>query len=245
MLQNLNRCGITSQRDAVSWLGREFKLSIGAPEWYTDYQAGKLLLDRTILVHLKSDFDKFNTLIHMIHKLLALVHKEITMDNPDSLIFQEIVTPGHLFLHYLKERLEQYMFTSAQVIEKEIRTKGKYLDKDKNNLIPSALSASGPIRADKTMHSGLMYFFNTGNFRNVRGNMGVMQVRAYGGGGDLSKLQVFFYFLLVVVSVGLCVAFLLLIWIFFFEGSRHALCLSLISCWFTIRKDTAVFSRSL
>ena len=50
----------------------------------SDVEAGAILLERYILVHLHSD-EKFLLLLEMISKLYRLANDEIAPDNPDSL----------------------------------------------------------------------------------------------------------------------------------------------------------------
>lgn len=55
-----------------------------------------------ICIHLKSDTEKFYLLCLMTRKLFALARGECMEDNPDSLVNQEVLTPGQLFLMFLK-----------------------------------------------------------------------------------------------------------------------------------------------
>ena len=59
---------------------------LDVPERMSDVEAGEVLLNRYILVHLKSTEEKFVLLLEMIHKLYSLANDEISPDNPDSLM---------------------------------------------------------------------------------------------------------------------------------------------------------------
>lgn len=59
---------------------------LDVPERMSDVDAGETLLRRYILVHLKSNEEKFVLLLEMIHKLYSLANDEIAPDNPDSLM---------------------------------------------------------------------------------------------------------------------------------------------------------------
>lgn len=59
-------------------------------------------LSQCICIHLKSNTDKFYLLCLMTRKLFALARGECMEDNPDSLVNQEVLTPGQLFLMFLK-----------------------------------------------------------------------------------------------------------------------------------------------
>lgn len=63
---------------------------------------GCLFLSQCICIHLKSNTDKFYLLCLMTRKLFALARGECMEDNPDSLVNQEVLTPGQLFLMFLK-----------------------------------------------------------------------------------------------------------------------------------------------
>ena len=58
----------------------------------SDVEAGHILLDRYIMVHLKNDNEKFMLLLEMISKLYRLANDEISPDNPESLM-------NHVSLH--------------------------------------------------------------------------------------------------------------------------------------------------
>lgn len=55
-----------------------------------------------ICIHLKSNTEKFYVLCLMTRKLFALAKGECMEENPDSLVNQEVLTPGQLFLMFLK-----------------------------------------------------------------------------------------------------------------------------------------------
>lgn len=55
-----------------------------------------------ICIHLKSNTEKFYMLCLMTRKLFALAKGECMEENPDSLVNQEVLTPGQLFLMFLK-----------------------------------------------------------------------------------------------------------------------------------------------
>lgn len=55
-----------------------------------------------ICIHLKSDVEKFYLLCLMTRKLFAFAKQECMEENPDSITFQEVLTPGQLYLMFLK-----------------------------------------------------------------------------------------------------------------------------------------------
>ena len=59
---------------------------LDVPERMSDVDAGEVLLNRYILVHLKSNEEKFVLLLEMIQKLYSLANDVISPDNPESLM---------------------------------------------------------------------------------------------------------------------------------------------------------------
>jgi len=62
-------------------------------------------------VHLSDNMDKFNYLLIMTEKLYALINNEIQPDNLDSLMNQEVLLPGHLYMMMMREKLEEILIT--------------------------------------------------------------------------------------------------------------------------------------
>ena len=62
-------------------------------------------------VHLSDNMDTFNYLLIMTEKLYALINNEIQPDNLDSLMNQEVLLPGHLYMMMLREKLEEILIT--------------------------------------------------------------------------------------------------------------------------------------
>ncbi|KAI7754543.1 hypothetical protein M8C21_024585 [Ambrosia artemisiifolia] len=76
-----------------------------------------------VLVHLDNNHDKFNLLIFMVQKLFSFIDQTSIPDNPDSLQTQEILLPGHLVTIYVKERLQEWLLKSKQILEDEIKNR--------------------------------------------------------------------------------------------------------------------------
>ena len=55
--------------------------------------------------------DKFNYLLIMTENLYALINNEIQPDNLDSLMNQEVLLPGHLYMMMMREKLEEILIT--------------------------------------------------------------------------------------------------------------------------------------
>lgn len=55
-----------------------------------------------ICIHLKSNVEKFYLLCMMTRKLFTFAKQECSEENPDSLMSQETLTPGQLYIRLLK-----------------------------------------------------------------------------------------------------------------------------------------------
>ncbi|XP_034537373.1 DNA-directed RNA polymerase I subunit RPA2 [Notolabrus celidotus] len=109
MLRVVMEEGCSTQSSILSYLGERFRVKMNLPEWYTHEQCARYLLDECILVHLHSDVEKFYLLCLMTRKLFTFAKQECLEENPDSIMCQEVLTPGQLYLMFLKERLAAWL----------------------------------------------------------------------------------------------------------------------------------------
>ncbi|XP_057697376.1 DNA-directed RNA polymerase I subunit RPA2 [Corythoichthys intestinalis] len=127
MLRLVSEEGCTSQSAVLQYLGQRFRVKLYLPEWYTDQQCGSFLLDECICIHLRTGPDKFRLLCLMTRKLFALAKQECLEENPDGISCQEILTPGQLFLMFLKERMSAWLTSVKLAFEKRgSRLKGSW-----------------------------------------------------------------------------------------------------------------------
>ena len=75
----------SSRAECLAHLGARFRILLDLPDRVSDIEAGEVLLERYIMVHLKNNEEKFVLLMEMISKLYKLANDEISPDNPDSL----------------------------------------------------------------------------------------------------------------------------------------------------------------
>jgi len=61
-----------------------------------------VLTRECICIHLKSDVEKFHLLCLMTRKLFSFAKQECMEENPDSITCQEVLTPGQLYLMFMK-----------------------------------------------------------------------------------------------------------------------------------------------
>uniref|UniRef100_A0A2K5MSV4 DNA-directed RNA polymerase n=1 Tax=Cercocebus atys TaxID=9531 RepID=A0A2K5MSV4_CERAT len=102
MLRIVMEEGCSTQKQVLNYLGECFRVKLNVPDWYPNEQAAEFLFNQCICIHLKSSTEKFYMLCLMTRKLFALAKGECMEDNPDSLVNQEVLTPGQLFLMFLK-----------------------------------------------------------------------------------------------------------------------------------------------
>lgn len=68
-----------------------------------------------VCIHLKTNVEKFYLLCLMTRKLFTFAKQECMEENPDSITFQEVLTPGQLYLMFLKvnsKRVFNFLITS-------------------------------------------------------------------------------------------------------------------------------------
>ncbi|XP_037663578.1 DNA-directed RNA polymerase I subunit RPA2 isoform X2 [Choloepus didactylus] len=119
MLRIVAEEGCFTQKQVLSYLGERFRVKLSLPEWYPDMQAAEFLFNQCICIHLKSNTEKFYVLCLMTRKLFALAKGECMEENPDSLMNQEVLTPGQLFLMFLKEKMEAWLVSVRIALEKK------------------------------------------------------------------------------------------------------------------------------
>uniref|UniRef100_A0A8B9HPM7 DNA-directed RNA polymerase subunit beta n=1 Tax=Astyanax mexicanus TaxID=7994 RepID=A0A8B9HPM7_ASTMX len=118
MLRLVMEEGCTTRAKVLNYLGERFRVKLHLPEWYTNEQCAKFLLDECLCIHLKSDSEKFYNLCLMTRKLFAFAKQECQEENPDSLMCQEVLTPGQLFLMFLKEKMTGWLVSVKLALDK-------------------------------------------------------------------------------------------------------------------------------
>lgn len=118
MLRMVMEEGCNTKSSILRYLGERFRVKMNLPEWYTHEQCAHYLLDECILIHLNSDIEKFYLLCLMTRKLFTFAKQECLEENPDSIMCQEVLTPGQLYLMFLKERLEAWLVSVKMAFDK-------------------------------------------------------------------------------------------------------------------------------
>ncbi|KAM9365251.1 DNA-directed RNA polymerase I subunit RPA2 [Pholidichthys leucotaenia] len=118
MLRIVMEEGCTTRSRVLNYLGERFRIKLALPEWYTNEQCASFLLDECICIHLKSCLEKFYLLCLMTRKLFTYAKQECMEENPDSIMCQEVLTPGQLYLMFLKERMTAWLRSVKLSIDK-------------------------------------------------------------------------------------------------------------------------------
>ena len=164
LLRGFKGYSLFTGKQCIEFLGDKFRIVLGCPEDWSLLEVGKFLLDRIIMVHLKSKSDKFNLLLFMIRKLYALVGGQCCADNPDSTQHQEILMPGFLYGMIIKEKLDEILNGVRAQISQDVRRNIQGVDFFDNKYISKALH-----KVNSDIGAKMQYFLATGNLISPTG----------------------------------------------------------------------------
>ena len=173
MLRNGQQYAVYTQEQSLAFLGSRFRVVLNLEDSYTDAMAGKELLSRVLFVHLADDKDKFNLLAFMIRKLAALVAGDCCADNADSPANHEVLLPGHLWLMFIKEKLEDILTGLRAQIMSDVRRAAPTVD-----LVDLAYFKRAVTKVPSDVGRKLEYFLATGNLVSNTG-LDLQQVSGY------------------------------------------------------------------
>uniref|UniRef100_A0A2K5V5G1 DNA-directed RNA polymerase n=1 Tax=Macaca fascicularis TaxID=9541 RepID=A0A2K5V5G1_MACFA len=160
MLRIVMEEGCSTQKQVLNYLGGCFRVKLNVPDWYPNEQAAEFLFNQCICIHLKSNTEKFYMLCLMTRKLFALAKGECMEDNPDSLVNQEVLTPGQLFLMFLKEKLEGWLVSIKIAFDKKAQKTNVSMNTDNlMRIFTMGIDLTKPFE----------YLFATGNLRSKTG----------------------------------------------------------------------------
>uniref|UniRef100_A0A8C9A174 DNA-directed RNA polymerase subunit beta n=1 Tax=Prolemur simus TaxID=1328070 RepID=A0A8C9A174_PROSS len=165
MLRIVTEEGCSTQKQVLNYLGECFRVKLNLPDWYPNQQAAEFLFNQCICIHLKSSTEKFYMLCLMTRKLFALAKGECMEDSPDSIVNQEVLTPGQLFLMFLKEKMEAWLVSIKIAFDKKAQKTNVSVNTDNLMKIFS-------LGSDLT--KPFEYLFATGNLRSKTG-LGFLQ----------------------------------------------------------------------
>ncbi|XP_026677810.1 DNA-directed RNA polymerase I subunit RPA2 [Diaphorina citri] len=155
MMQSLHEEGIHTQHDSKVFFGQIFKEKLQYDlRHLNEVEICDYMLTNCILPHLDDYWDKFLCLSHMTCKLFHVVQGMVQLDSEDSIMLQEIMTGGSLYLQILKDKLIGLLVSAKlQLLKKEKSGTSAVL---KESDIYAAFRAS-------SIESAMTNFLATGN----------------------------------------------------------------------------------
>ena len=153
----------------LSFLGARFRPILRPPARLTDAEVGRLLLRRHVLVHLAAEAvdAKWELLLLMLQKLYALAAERCAEDSPDSLVNQEMLLPGHLWLMILQEKLRAFLAAVRDAVVKKIEGAADDADFRDARWFRGCLDKG--LGKMKDVGQKLTYFLATGNLVSETG----------------------------------------------------------------------------
>ena len=101
--------------------GRLTEVEVAGASRFTQRELGAMLIRRMFFVHTESGWEKFQTLVLMFRKLVAMVSGKIRPDNPDAMDAHDVLTPGQLYGGVVKESVHGIMERLAGALSKKSR----------------------------------------------------------------------------------------------------------------------------
>ncbi|MGH0158820.1 UNVERIFIED_CONTAM: hypothetical protein FKN15_039089 [Acipenser sinensis] len=147
---------------------RNYPIAMVRPKWkgrgqgYTEYVRHS---GHCICIHLKSNVEKFYLLCLMTRKLFTFAKGECMEENPDSLMCQEVLTPGQLYLMFLKEKMETWLQSLKIALDKKMQ---------KSNITLNVESLMKLFNMGLDVTRPFEYLLATGNLRSKTG-LGMLQ----------------------------------------------------------------------
>jgi len=170
MLRQAQSYQLHSQKDVLKYLGDKFRIKLNREDWYSESDIARFLLKHHVLIHLKSNEDKFRFLCLTVRKVFDLALGKCMPDNADSIQNQEVLLPGHLFEMVVKEKLHLWLLTLKQVINRKFARSDPDGTQPAINLLlfQNCMTKVGDIT------SSIGYLLATGNLISPSG-LGLMQ----------------------------------------------------------------------
>ncbi|BES88059.1 Hypothetical protein polymerase [Nesidiocoris tenuis] len=164
MLRSLHYENIHSQADARDNVGKLLRIKFPfLPASHTNDQICEFVTKNCILTHLDGNEDKWNCLVFMVQKLFSFVRNKSAAEGVDSVMMQELLLGGHLYLQVLKDKLRAWLTLLGFRLGK-MNKLGTLTRSDLVNTANRLLS----------VESGMNNFLSTGNVSSSSG-LGLMQ----------------------------------------------------------------------
>ncbi|XP_062979996.1 DNA-directed RNA polymerase I subunit RPA2 [Elgaria multicarinata webbii] len=165
MLRLVGEDGCMTQKQVLIFLGQRFRVKLNLPDWHPSEQVGEFLLKQCICIHLKTKVEKFYLLCLMTRKLFTIAKEGCMEENPDSLMNQEVLTSGQLYLMFLKEKMEMWLQSVKFAFDKKAQ---------KSHLTINSESMMKVLSMGTDLTRVFEYLLATGNLRSKSG-LGMLQ----------------------------------------------------------------------
>lgn len=166
MLRIIHEQGLHTQSDCRKYIGNMFRVKLPEVADYTDEQLTDYIIKECLLIHLNSPEDKFNLLVYMTQKLFVFAKDGCKVEGVDSVMMQELLLGGHLYLQILKERMQVWLYAIKSNVLKRAKTK--------SNFSLSATELQFCMKVSGGFESMMEAFLSTGNLVSNSG-LGLMQ----------------------------------------------------------------------
>jgi DNA-directed RNA polymerase I subunit RPA2 len=173
LINESHKRSVYSREQCLAYLGLLLKGIIQANNpSYTHAQVGEIFLQEYIFVHCSTNSEKINTMCTMIQKLYSLVSGKTEPDNVDALVNQDILLPGHFYMMFFREKIEEIYEGIKMKVIKDVQ-KGKELLK-----IREMSYLERAIQSSTTIGKKIEYLLATGNLKSQTG-LDLMQMNGY------------------------------------------------------------------
>lgn len=168
MLRAVHEQGLNNHEECKAYIGKMFRIKFfELPEDATDIDVCDFIIKHCIAIHLNNPLDKFYLLAFMTKKLFALANNKCAVEGADSVMMQECLLGGHLYLQVLKEKLYSWLTNLKMSILKRARSAG-------NRYTLNVQEMLNIMKYGNSLESQMENFLSTGNLRSSTG-LGLMQ----------------------------------------------------------------------
>ncbi|XP_046817891.1 DNA-directed RNA polymerase I subunit RPA2 isoform X1 [Vespa crabro] len=168
MLRAVHEEDLHTHEQCKAYIGKMFRVKFfELPQDSSDTEFCDFIIKHCIAIHLDDPLDKFYLLAFMTKKLFAVANNKCAVEGADSVMMQECLLGGHLYLQVLKEKLYGWLTGLRILIMKRARNAdAKYV-----------LTLQEMLHITKyggSLESQMENFLSTGNLRTPTG-LGLMQ----------------------------------------------------------------------
>ena len=173
LLAESTKYGYRTQAEYTAYIGSRFRELLNLNETdLSDVECGKVFLKENLLIHLDNNHEKIDVLCLMVEKLYLLAFGELKPENLDSLLNQEVLLSGHLYLMVLRERLEDVLIQFKSRILKLMGSPKPTATIRNIQLVKTTVESIGVVKR------GMEYFLATGTLNSKTG-LDLMQMTGY------------------------------------------------------------------